>query len=216
MSNCPLKLYERPGTRSDRIKFMLEELNISYEKKTIDLSKREHKLPEFLEINPFGAIPVLEDKETQITLIESGAICTYLARKFKDKIFFPDESSSIRAYHDELMFFATSTLDSICLQINHHSKTLAPEKRVPSLVEDGKKHFSYCANYLNKILNNKKYVLGDSISAPDFIIATTLIWVRDDVEKHPLLQKYVQRILELPSMIKVRMEVKEYANKKLF
>jgi glutathione S-transferase len=45
----------------------------------LDLSKGAHKKPEFLAINPFGQVPVLQDGDTVIS--DSNAILVYLAKK---------------------------------------------------------------------------------------------------------------------------------------
>ncbi|WP_186648087.1 glutathione S-transferase family protein [Fluviispira vulneris] len=208
MSSNPFRLYECPATRSDRIKFMLEELSIPYDLKLIDLAKGDHKTSEFLKLNPYGAVPVLEDIEKKLFISESGAICEYIAMNYKQKLYYPNEMSDEFIRYKELMYFAVSSLDPICLTILHHAKSLAPENRSVYLLEDAIKNFSYCAQFLEHALKDKTYVLGNSISTPDFIIAATLIWVKEEVAKHPILQKYIENILKLPSMIKVRNDIK--------
>ncbi|WP_161597751.1 glutathione S-transferase family protein [Fluviispira multicolorata] len=208
MSSSPFRLYECPATRSDRVKFMLEELNIPYELTTIQLAKGEHKTNEFLKINPYGAVPVLEDKNESLFLSESGAICEYIAFKHKDRLHYPTENSKEYIQYKELMYFGVSSLDPVSLTILHHSKSLAPENRSVYLLEDAIKKFTFCAQFLEKALKDNKYVLGNKISTPDFIIATTLLWVKEEVVKYPILQNYIDHILKLPSMVKVRNDVK--------
>lgn len=212
MSSNQLILYECPATRSDRVKFLLEEIAIPYEKKTLILSKGEHKSKEFLEINPLGSIPFLIDSEAGIFLSESGAICNYLARKFKNKLYYPEEDIKACARYEEMIYFATSTLDPICFQILFHSKLFPKEKRVPFLVEEGIKKFDSCANFLNRALERNKYILGNKLSAPDFIILPSLLFIKEEVVKHPLIQNYVQNLLDLPSMKKVRNDIKILSN----
>ncbi len=212
VSSNKLILYECPATRSDRVKFLLEEIAIPYEKKTLLLHKGDHKSKEFLEINPLGSIPFLIDREAEVSLSESGAICNYLARKFKNTLYYPEDDIKACARYEEMMYFATSTLDPICFQILFHSKWLPPEKRVPLLVEEGIKKFGSCANYLNRTLERNKYVLGKKLSAPDFIIVPSLLCIKEEVIKHPLIQNYVQNLLEFPSLKKVRNDIKNLSN----
>ena len=51
----------------------------------VDLSKGEQRTPEFLKLNPAGAIPVIVDPDgpggKPLTLAQSGAIDLYLAEK---------------------------------------------------------------------------------------------------------------------------------------
>lgn len=59
----------------------LEELDLEYDLKLIDLGKGQQRSDEFLAMNPNGRIPVIHDTQTNITVFESGAILLYLAEK---------------------------------------------------------------------------------------------------------------------------------------
>ncbi|KAI7770848.1 hypothetical protein LZL87_004635 [Fusarium oxysporum] len=50
----------------------------------VDIIKREQQKPEFLEINPFGAVPCLQDHshDPLLVLTESRAIARYLADRY--------------------------------------------------------------------------------------------------------------------------------------
>jgi len=60
-----------PRSRSKIIEWCCQELGVDYETIDIDMAKVEHKGPEFLKINPFGKLPVLEAVDGT-NLIESG------------------------------------------------------------------------------------------------------------------------------------------------
>ncbi len=53
---------------------------IPHEVIDVDLAGGAHKQPDFLKLNPFGQVPVIEDGET--VLADSNAILVYLARKY--------------------------------------------------------------------------------------------------------------------------------------
>lgn len=63
-----------------RVELFLNILNVPYESIDVDLRAGGHKTPEFLALNPFGQIPVLEDGE--LVLADSNAILVYLASKY--------------------------------------------------------------------------------------------------------------------------------------
>ncbi|MET0152909.1 MAG: glutathione S-transferase N-terminal domain-containing protein, partial [Candidatus Binatia bacterium] len=90
-----MKLYYARQTRASRARWMLEEIGEPYELVRLDLSKGEHKRPEYLKIHPHGAVPALVDGET--AMFESAAICAYLADKFPAKGFAPPPTSAARA-----------------------------------------------------------------------------------------------------------------------
>ena len=73
-----MKLYDygtAPNPRKVRI--FLAEKGVEYELVQVDMTKREHKSPEFLKMNPSGKVPVLELDDGRY-LSESIAICRYL------------------------------------------------------------------------------------------------------------------------------------------
>jgi glutathione S-transferase len=89
-----IKLYghELSGN-SYKAKLMLSLLGINYEWIKVDLLKGEHKTAEFLELNPFGQVPVLVDND--ITLADSQAILVYLARRYGGDQWLPSDPESL-------------------------------------------------------------------------------------------------------------------------
>ncbi len=53
---------------------------IAHEAIFVDLAAGEHKTPEFLDMNPNGQVPVLQDGDVVVS--DSNAILVYLARKY--------------------------------------------------------------------------------------------------------------------------------------
>ena len=75
-----LILYCSPRSRTLRVLWMLTELGLSFEHVPYAFDDPALKSPEFLALNPAGAIPALVDDGFAIS--ESLAINLYLARKF--------------------------------------------------------------------------------------------------------------------------------------
>lgn len=73
-----------------RVELMLGLLGLPFDKLPVDLLRGEHKRPEFLALNAFGQVPVLEDGAT--VLADSNAILIYLARRYApDQGWWPDD-----------------------------------------------------------------------------------------------------------------------------
>jgi len=73
-----MKLYDFPKAPNPRrVKIFAHEKDIELELINCDMTKREHKTPEFLTKNPSGKIPVLELDNGEC-ISESVAICRYL------------------------------------------------------------------------------------------------------------------------------------------
>ncbi|MGV8920947.1 MAG: glutathione S-transferase family protein [Pseudomonas sp.] len=80
MSNA-IKLYRHPlSGHCHRVELMLSLLGLPTELVFVDLVNGEHKQPDFLAINSFGQVPVIDDNGT--ILADSNAIIVYLAQKY--------------------------------------------------------------------------------------------------------------------------------------
>ncbi|XP_057500040.1 glutathione S-transferase F12-like [Actinidia eriantha] len=65
-----------------RVLACLVEMGVDFELVHVDLDEGEHKKPEFLILQPFGQVPVIEDGDFK--LFESRAIIRYYAAKYAD------------------------------------------------------------------------------------------------------------------------------------
>ena len=76
-----LKLHRFPlSGHSHRAELFLSLLQLPHELIEVDLRKGEHKRPEFIALNSFGQVPVLQDDG--ITISDSNAILVYLASRY--------------------------------------------------------------------------------------------------------------------------------------
>ena len=76
-----IDLYTSATPNGWKATITLEELELPYTLHAIDLTAGEQMTPEFLSLNPNGRIPVIVDRDTSMTIFESGAILMYLAEK---------------------------------------------------------------------------------------------------------------------------------------
>ena len=91
-----MKLYFHPlSGHSHRVRLFLSLLGIEHEQIVVDLTKREQKTPEFLKLNPFGQVPVIDDQGTVV--VDSNAILVYLAKKYDKTGWLPEEPAAAAA-----------------------------------------------------------------------------------------------------------------------
>lgn len=77
----PIKLYRMAiSGHCHRIELFLSLLDLPFELINVDLTTGAHKKPEFLALNPFGQLPVIQDGD--VTLADSNAILVYLATRY--------------------------------------------------------------------------------------------------------------------------------------
>lgn len=78
-----IDLYTWTTPNGRKVSILLEELGLPYTVHAIDIGKDEQFAPDFLEISPNNKIPAIVDRNTGMSLMESGAIMLYLADKHK-------------------------------------------------------------------------------------------------------------------------------------
>ncbi|MCP2075371.1 UNVERIFIED_ORG: glutathione S-transferase [Pseudomonas lini] len=77
----PIKLYHFPlSGHAHRVQLMLSLLELPVEMVFVDLAKGAHKQADFLALNAFGQVPVIDDDG--LVLADSNAILVYLAHKY--------------------------------------------------------------------------------------------------------------------------------------
>jgi GST-like protein len=76
-----IDLYTWTTPNGRKVSIMLEEVGLPYRAIPVDINASEQFKPEFLRISPNNKIPAIVDRDTGISLMESGAILLYLADK---------------------------------------------------------------------------------------------------------------------------------------
>ena len=90
-----MKLYDYELSGSCyKVRLLLSMLGLPFEKVAVDYYPgREHRQPDFLQINPLGQLPVLEDGD--LRLRDAQAILLYLAARYdRDGVWFPKEAAT--------------------------------------------------------------------------------------------------------------------------
>lgn len=193
-----MKLYEFAPARSTRVRWMLQELGVPFESVTVNLMAREHRSPDFLKINPAGKLPALVDDGNVIT--ESAAIVLYLAEKY------PERKLISAGLHDRAqlyrwLLFTMTELEQPLWRIARHTAFYPKDKRLPAEIELARADFSPMAKVIEEHMHGRKFVVGDSVTVADFVLAYTLDWASfvDLLEDLPNLQTYVERMYARPS-----------------
>ncbi|KZT10388.1 thioredoxin-like protein [Laetiporus sulphureus 93-53] len=80
-------------SRSQRVLWLLEELDIAYEIKKYQRTPQQLAPEELKAVNPLGTAPVITDGS--VTLAESGAVIEYIIRKYANGKAQPPESGEV-------------------------------------------------------------------------------------------------------------------------
>jgi len=90
MSAIKLYTFSLSG-HAHRVQLALSLLNQPVELIEMDLRGGQHKRPEFLALNPFGQVPVIDDNG--LVLADSNAILVYLARRYGNADWLPTDAA---------------------------------------------------------------------------------------------------------------------------
>jgi glutathione S-transferase len=167
-----IKLYGVPRSRAMRCLWMLEELGVPYENVKTNFADGGTRTAEYLQINPNGHVPALEDAD--LTLFESLAINLYLARKY-DKGFWPKTvADEARAF--QWSIWAMTELEEPVVTTLVHRVFLPEAQRDAKKAKDGAERFPKPLGVLDAALSGRPYLLGPSFSVADLNVAAVMSW----------------------------------------
>jgi len=198
-----IELYTAQSSNGQRAAITLEECGLPYRVHKFDLMKGEHRTPEFLKLNPAGAIPVIVDPEgpggAPITLAQSGAIAIYAAEKTGK--FLPRDPARRALALQWLMFAATDCASASMLVF--FESVLLPEKLPANL--------AFCEERLVKYLRvadgrlADREGLADEISIADFALYPICAVRKGYIDKAgdlPNLTRWMAAISARPAVAK--------------
>lgn len=161
-----IKLHHLNRSRSLRILWLLEELNLDYEVIRYERDAKTNLAPpDLLALHPLGKSPVLEMDGHMIC--ESAAIVEALCAKHGPALC-PPQGSKAHLSHLELMHFAEGSVMTPIL-LNLYTSTLgdAAKPLQPRIQSELRNHFSYMEHTLRP---SGHWVL-DTLSAADIMLS---------------------------------------------
>lgn len=196
-----MKLYYNPlSPNVRRARLTIAVLGIEVEEKLLDFSKGEHKQPEYLTLNPNGAVPTLVDGEFVLT--ESRAIMQYLASKKPESGLLPRDEQS-RADVSRWQFWDAA-------HFSPQLGALAFEKIIkglmgmgdpdPGKIQEALVGFRRFAAVLEQRLDGRSYVVGNALTIADLTLASSLMYAPQTeapVSEFPNLQAWFTKMTSL-------------------
>ncbi|MDB5437086.1 MAG: hypothetical protein JWR47_3343 [Phenylobacterium sp.] len=181
-----ITLYHSPASRAFTAYWMLEELGVPFDVRTIDIRKGEQKSPAYLKLNPAGKVPTLTDG--QVVVSENPAIAIYLADRYGYGTLAPKIEEADRGPYLKWMVFSTAVVDPVA--------TLHEQKiDLPGF------NFSFGAfddmvQVLTGVLKDRDYLLGRRFSAADVVLGGTLsrLLYQKVLPQEPVLLDYNGRL----------------------
>lgn len=186
-----ITLYNLENSRSQRIAWLLEELEIPYRVQEFKRDPVTKLAPQALrEIHPLGKAPVIDDNGTVIA--ESGAIVEYLLHRYGNGRLQPPPDSPDYARY---------------LQWLHYAEGSAMGAFGMKFLAEGGKRAEFCENqfklhigYIENSLNGSRWLLGEQLTAADIMMSFPLQFALTLAEKggYPNIKRFTTQVESHP------------------
>ncbi|TMO76091.1 glutathione S-transferase family protein [Pseudoalteromonas aurantia] len=171
MSNLPIKVHHLNQSRSTRVIWLLEELNMPYEIVYHERDAQTRLAPKSLnKVHPLSKAPVIEHNGMLIS--ESGAIVEYILDQSIDNSLRPEAGTAEYYRYLEWLHFAEGSLALPVIT----RMLMGMEERDGQKPLDGyiAKELNLDLSYIDVTLNSQRYFAGEQFSAADIMMAISL------------------------------------------
>lgn len=164
----------------------------------LDLVKGDQQKPEYLAVNPNGKVPTLTDGEHVVW--EADAVMCYLARRAGSDLW-PNDLRQI----DIIRWFSWNAQ-----HLYRHAGTLYFQNIVKrrfgigepdaAAVSEAQSEFRRYAAVLSEHLENRKWLVGDTLTVADFSVAITLPYADQaamPLEEFPVVRRWHDQLNDI-------------------
>jgi glutathione S-transferase len=177
-----LVLYHSPGSRSGRVKALLDLMKVPYTIVEVDLKSGANKKPEYLAIHPLGKVPAL--KHGKQVIIESGAIMLYLADLYPEAEMAPPPGSPERGRYYEWFLLSLATFEPAAMNAFQNPDNADAQANLKTML---------------RILDarlGEPYAMGNALTAVDVLVHGQLAFMANmgRLEDLPRAKAYYERL----------------------
>ncbi len=206
-----IKVHHLENSRSQRILWLLEELELDYEVIEYKRDPETASGPESLKaVHPLGKSPVIADGE--LTVAESGAIIEYLLDRYDtEKRLRPTEGQALLDYRYWLHFAEGSLMPLLVMKL---VMMKVPQNPMPFFIKPiakmitGKVQEKFInpriepqMSFIEETLNQQTWFAGDKLTAADIQMSFPLqaASTRMDLTKFPNISRFLKQVEKEPS-----------------
>lgn len=204
-----ITLHHLNNSRSQRVLWLLEELELDYEIKFYKRDAHTSRAPiELKTIHPLGKSPVITDGDK--TIAETGTIVEYLLRHYGKGRLVPDQSSDVFEDYQHFLHFAEgSAMLPLLLALYTGFLGDAAKPIQPMIMAEIKGIFDYVEYHLIK----SEYFAGDQLTAADIMMIFPIeaAHARGRLKGYEACQDYMAKIHKRPAYQRALKKGGEYA-----
>jgi glutathione S-transferase len=159
----------RYSTYTQLVLITLAELGVhDYKMVLVDMENGQHKSLEFLKLQPFGQIPVLQDGD--LTIFESHAIVRYLVEKYENTALI-GKTPKERAVVNQWWEVESQNFNRPCSSLVHlwHGVNYKGLPRDDAAEAEQVAKVEKVLDVYEEILSSRKYLAGDSFTVADLV-----------------------------------------------
>ncbi|WP_025565351.1 glutathione S-transferase [Psychromonas sp. SP041] len=192
-----IKLHHLNKSRSKRIIWLLEELNINYE---IVPYQRDNVSflapPELKSVHPLGKSPVIEDDG--LVIAESGAITEYLIDKYADGQLAPTRGTKEYVEYSQWLHFAES---SAILPLLLKMFVAKDGCETNFLAQYADIETEKVISFFDRSLQGKRYLVSDQLTGADIMMSfiAELVQNNGELDKYKNIGTYIQQLASHPA-----------------
>ena len=202
-----MKLYDFPQSPyCQKVRLVLAEKDLSYERVFVDLTKSEQRTAEFLRLNPYGKVPVLVDEDEVV--YDSTFINEYLDDEYPHPPLMPSSSGDrarVRMFED----FADNSFTAQAGLLAAELRKLA-DQTDQERVQRYRVDLIRVLEFLERHLEGKEYLV-DICSLADLAFVPRLLALPDLGVEIPARLKNVlawsERLKQRPSVQQLQQEL---------
>jgi glutathione S-transferase len=168
-------VYSAPNTRAIRVIWVLEEIGVKAEIKSMPYPPRKHA-PDYFAVNPTGMVPLLIDGEVRLS--ESMAICDYLATKHGSPLVVPTNDPE-RPQFLQWLWYGESTLMTPLSRLNivrqverQFERKGGPE--VDAIIAGARDHVAERLKMLEQRLEGRDFLAAGRLTLADISVSYPL------------------------------------------
>jgi glutathione S-transferase len=145
-----------------------------FEHINVNMKEAEHHSDEFLKMNPYGKVPVLETSDGH-HIFESAAICLYLADLKPGAGLAPVAGSINRALMNQWLHFGMTEIDAY-IWVMARNEWFYGDKKSEQAIDQSKMMLEKSLKVLSKHVGDHEWMIGSDFTVADIIIGQSLFW----------------------------------------
>ena len=201
----PYILYGGGLTLGAGPQIVLNELNIPYRVKVVDILDNQQKLPDYLQINPAGYLPAMVCPDGAV-LHEAAAIMLYLADKYSHETLSPGLHDNKRGIFLSRLWFLSNDLQPPIKAFFYPGRYSTDRSDAARIMEQARLTAMDRWKIINdKFLADKLYLLDGRLTIADILLAVLASYGLTDVNEvldtYPGVRRLYKAVSARPACI---------------